>query len=369
MGTLLKKGRSMCTSNSLSARQPNPPHKTGDVTAMNERRYDCLVVGCGVVGCAVARELSLRDGAAVGVVEKEADPVAEASSGNTGHVGSFFYYTEARAPLEYRMTRRSRQLNREWLRRQPNVAAEKRKLLMPIFSDSEMDAAEELLRSARQNGEGGVSIVSAGEVLRLEPNMDVGGRRLLGGLLSADEYLVDTWLLAISYLYSALENGARLHLGREVVECAFDADSGLWTIRVRGGGKTESYTARVIVNCAGNYSDAVHEMISPGAEDPFRITPGKGEYLVFDSRPGENAVVKSLVVPVPSAVTAGVYVFSSLYGNVVVGPTSAAQRSKSDRSCDSAVQDELRARAENLFPSLRGRTVLKVSGFSSCIIS
>ena len=339
-----------------------------------ERHYDCLVIGCGVVGCAVARELSLRDGVTVGVVEKQPDPVAEASSGNTGHVGSFFYYTEARAPLEYRMTRRSRQLNREWLRKQENVAAEKRNLLMPIFSDSEMDAAKELLKLARQNGEDGVSIVAAGEVLRLEPNMDVGGgRRLLGGLLSVDEYLVDTWLLAVSYLYSALENGARLHLGREVVECAFDANSGLWTVRVEcsDGGRAESYTARVIVNCAGNYSDAVHEMMSPDEKDPFRITPGKGEFLVFESRPGERAaaVVKSLVVPVPSAVTAGVYVFSSLYGNVVVGPTSATQRSKSDRSCDSAIQDELRARAENLFPSLRGRTVLKASGFSSYIVS
>ena len=61
-----------------------------------ERNYDYLIVGCGVVGCAVARELCLRDEVTVGIVEKEADPVAEASSGNTGHIGTFFYYTDAR---------------------------------------------------------------------------------------------------------------------------------------------------------------------------------------------------------------------------------------------------------------------------------
>ena len=66
---------------------------------MTERHHDYLIVGCGIVGCAVARELSRRGGGGgvtVGIVEKEADPVAEASSGNTGHIGTFFYYTDAR---------------------------------------------------------------------------------------------------------------------------------------------------------------------------------------------------------------------------------------------------------------------------------
>ena len=65
---------------------------------MTERHHDYLIVGCGIVGCAVARELCRRggDGVTVGIVEKEADPVAEASSGNTGHIGTFFHYTDAR---------------------------------------------------------------------------------------------------------------------------------------------------------------------------------------------------------------------------------------------------------------------------------
>ena len=89
---------------------------------------------------------------------------------------------------------------------------------------------------------------------------------------------------------------------------------------------------------------------------------GKGQYLVYESRPGEERnVVRSLVVPVPSKVTAGVYVFSSLYGNVVVGPTMRVQQSKTDRSCDPAVQADLRRHAESLFPALKGRGVLKVN--------
>ena len=91
---------------------------------------------------------------------------------------------------------------------------------------------------------------------------------------------------------------------------------------------------------------------------------GKGEYLVYEPCPGEERdFVRSLVVPVPSKVTAGVYVFSSLYGNVVVGPTMQFQRSKTDRSCDPAVQAELSRHAESLFPALESRGVLKVNDF------
>ena len=100
-------------------------------------------------------------------------------------------------------------------------------------------------------------------------------RRLLGALLSSDEYLVDTWMLAISYLYSALENGAELHLGCEVTDCEFEANSGLWTVRGRkSAGQSVSFTARVIINCAGNYSDHIHKLLVPDEEELFQITPG-----------------------------------------------------------------------------------------------
>ena len=56
---------------------------------MTEPDYDYLIVGAGIVGCAVARELCLRSGVTVGIMEKEADPVAESSSGNTGHIGTW----------------------------------------------------------------------------------------------------------------------------------------------------------------------------------------------------------------------------------------------------------------------------------------
>ena len=73
------------------------------------------------------------------------------------------------------MTRRSRQLNRDWLLRQENVTSERRNLFMPIFSHSELESARELLELAKGNGEDGVRIISEKEARELEPNMQVGG--------------------------------------------------------------------------------------------------------------------------------------------------------------------------------------------------
>ena len=89
---------------------------------MNEKEvFDVLVIGCGAVGAAVAREMTLL-GKKCMVLEKNEDVLSEASSGNTGHLATNFYYTKDRAPLEFAMTRRaSKVLNPQWLREQRNV--------------------------------------------------------------------------------------------------------------------------------------------------------------------------------------------------------------------------------------------------------
>ena len=83
--------------------------------------YDALIIGGGAIGVAVARELSLLGKKCI-ICEKNENVLDEASSGNTGHLATNFYYTKERAPLEFAMTRiASKVLNPEWLQEQPNV--------------------------------------------------------------------------------------------------------------------------------------------------------------------------------------------------------------------------------------------------------
>ena len=90
-----------------------------------EMMYDAIIIGGGVIGVAVARELTLLGKKCV-IFEKNGMVLGEASSGNTGHLASNFYYTKDRAPLEYALPRiAARELNPEWFRTQPNVPRKK----------------------------------------------------------------------------------------------------------------------------------------------------------------------------------------------------------------------------------------------------
>ena len=83
--------------------------------------YDAVIIGGGAIGVAVARELTLLGKSCI-ICEKNENVLDEASSGNTGHLATNFYYTKDRAPLEFEMTRTaSKILNPLWLRTQPNV--------------------------------------------------------------------------------------------------------------------------------------------------------------------------------------------------------------------------------------------------------
>ena len=91
------------------------------VPATGIEECDIFIIGAGAVGVAVAREFTLMGRKCV-ICEKNSDVLGEASSGNTGHVGTNFYYTKDRAPLEFALTRlASKEINPKWLQEQPNV--------------------------------------------------------------------------------------------------------------------------------------------------------------------------------------------------------------------------------------------------------
>ena len=104
--------------------------------------FDAAIIGAGAVGVAVARELTLK-GLDCVVVEKNECVLSEASSGNTGHLATNFYYTKQRGPLEFEMTRRASQINKDWLREQPNVPGKKSGLLYVAKSESQMNSLKD----------------------------------------------------------------------------------------------------------------------------------------------------------------------------------------------------------------------------------
>merc|ERR1719309_1370766 len=112
--------------------------------------FEILVVGGGVIGCAVARELA-ASGKSVVLCEKEDDLLAGASSGNTGHLASNFYYHRSRALLEAEMAGRARKINQGWLDNQPAVPCVKRGMIYMAKGEEEEMEIRNLLKLGRLN--------------------------------------------------------------------------------------------------------------------------------------------------------------------------------------------------------------------------
>jgi len=320
--------------------------------------YDYMVIGGGVVGAAVARELASCAGQSVLLCEKEDELLTGASSGNTGHLGSNFYYLPDRAPLEAQMTARAREINPGWLAGQPNVPRTKEGMVYLARSSEDDIILNQLLQQAAENRVSTVRRMGVAELTELEPELDTTG--CTAALFSDVEYIVDPWLLAMTHVYGCEEAGVDLRTSCQVLEVE------QWEEEKKEGGHTQQlgwnlhttlgrFQGKYVINCAGNFGDSI-EKLRNQAWSGFRIRPGKGEYVILE---GETRVGRP-VVPIPTKKTAGVYVFPSISGHTVVGPTNRPQDSKTDGSVSRESVEMLVDHVNALYPATRGSRVLGV---------
>lgn len=311
------------------AEHPAPPQAPGGET------YDVTVIGAGVVGCAVARRLTL-EGARVLVVEKAADILDGASKGNSGilHTG----FDAPSGSLEQRCIAAG---YREYLeiREKLNLPLLDCGALVLAWTEEEEERLPALMEQARANGVDDVAALSRTEILALEPNL---ASHLRAGFRVPREFVIDPWSAPTVYLLQALENGAACRRGSEVTGGAFDGAA--WNLDTSTG----PIRSRAVVNCAGLYGDTVDRRLL--GEASFTIRPRKGQFVVFDKAAAKLA--QSIILPVPTAKTKGVVVCRTSFGNLLVGPTAEDQDSRDDASTDTATLERLRAKGIEMLPAL-----------------
>lgn len=297
--------------------------------------FDCAVIGAGVVGCAMARAFALA-GARVLVLEKAADILDGASKGNSGILhtgfdappGTLEQACIAEGYAEYRAVRE--RLNLPLLETSALVVA------WSAEEDARLDA---LMDQARRNGVDDVHRVTTAELAAAEPHLARGAH---GAFRVPGEHLIDPWSAPLAYLTQALANGGVLARGAEVIAGAFDGAA--WTLETTRG----PVRARTVVNCAGLYGDVVDERLV--GRRLFSIRPRKGQFVVFDK--AAAALVKAIVLPVPTEKTKGVVLCRTVWGNLLVGPTAEDQESRTDASTDAIALEALRRRAVEMVPAL-----------------
>ncbi|MFF3315904.1 FAD-dependent oxidoreductase [Streptomyces sp. NPDC003035] len=303
--------------------------------------YDVAVVGAGVVGCAIARELARRP-LRVALVEASGDVGEGTSKANTAilHTG----FDAVPGSLEARLVRDGQRLLADHAR-ETGIPVEPVGALLVAWDEEQLAALPRLADKAVRNGHRTTRILGAGELRAREPQLGPGAR---GALDVPGESIICPWTTTLSYATQAVRSGVDLHLGCRVEKAVPGEPHRLVTPR-------GVLRARYVVNACGLYADRFDALF--GRRD-FTVTPRRGQLIVFDTF--ARSLIRHILLPVPSALGKGVLVAPTVYGNVLLGPTA---EDLDDRSATGSTADglaALRAQGRRILPALLDEEVTAV---------
>lgn len=298
--------------------------------------FDIAVIGAGVVGSAIARELS-RYELKVALIEANSDVGMGTSKASTAiwHTG----YDAKPNTLEAKLLKRSYKLMQEYLP-EANIAHELLGGLLIAWNQDQFETLPKLLKQAHDNGEMDVRIISTEEIHQREPHIVKGA---LGGLFVPGEGILCTFGVPLAFAYQAVLNGVELFLNFQV--------NGLDTSREDHTGlldqQRREIKTRYIINAAGLYSDKIN---SHFGKNNFTVTPRRGQLIVYDKM--ARSLVNHVLLPVPTSITKGVLISPTVYGNILLGPTAEDLPDKSATETTESGLKFLLEKGKQILPQL-----------------
>ncbi|OCB47144.1 FAD/NAD(P)-binding oxidoreductase [Mycobacterium vulneris] len=266
--------------------------------------FDVVVIGAGIVGSAIARELSGHQ-LSVALLEARDDVGDGTSKANTAilHTG----FDAKPGTLESTMVSRGYQLLSDYAAR-TGIPVEHTGAILVAWDDEQLDALPGLKEKAEANGYHRCELVDSAAVYAAVPELGPGA---LGGLTVPDESIICTWTVNLALATDAVNRGATLLTDHRVERIETGAE--VTTLHTSAG----AVRTRWVVNAAGLGADVIDNLFGFSR---FTVTPRRGELIVYDklARP----LVDKIVLPVPTSRGKGVLVSPTIYGNVMLGPTS-----------------------------------------------
>jgi glycerol-3-phosphate dehydrogenase len=304
---------------------------------------DVAIVGAGVVGCAIARELTQFD-LRVTLLEAGPDVGAGTSKANTAllHTG----FDAKPGTLEARLVARGFELLSEYAGR-VGIPVERTGALLVAWNEEQLREFPGIVERAHANGYRAIAEVSVEELYRREPQLGLGAR---GALEVPDEALVCPFTTPLAYATEALLAGCDLRRSTPVTGVERRESDGFRLATPAGPLRT-----RYLVNAAGLHSDELDRMLG---YERFTVTPRRGELIVFDklARP----LVEHIVLAVPTKITKGVLIAPTVFGNVMLGPTAEDVQRKDDTESSADGLAYLRAEGARIMPALMEHEVTAV---------
>ncbi|OBA97697.1 FAD/NAD(P)-binding oxidoreductase [Mycolicibacterium fortuitum] len=266
--------------------------------------FDVVVIGAGIVGSAIARELSGYQ-LSVALLEGRDDVGDGTSKANTAilHTG----FDAKPGTLESAMVSRGYELLSDYASR-TGIPVEHTGAILVAWDDEQLDALPGLKEKAEANGYQRCELVDSAAVYAAVPALGPGA---VGGLTVPDESIICTWTVNLALATDAVNRGTTLLTDHRVERV--EVGDEVTTLHTSAG----AVRTRWVVNAAGLGADVIDDLFGFSR---FTVTPRRGELIVYDklARP----LVDKIVLPVPTSRGKGVLVSPTIYGNVMLGPTS-----------------------------------------------
>lgn len=267
--------------------------------------YDAVIIGGGVIGCAVARYLSRFQGRFC-LLERENDVCSGTSKANSAIVHAGFDAKAGTLMAKYNVlgSRMMPQLAKEL-----DFPFRRNGSLVLCLAQEDMPKLRALYENGIQNGVEGLEILDARRLHEMEPNISDGA---VAALWAPTGGIVCPFQMTVALGENAIHNGVEIYRNAEVTEVKRGKDN-TWQVVT----KEDTLETRAVINAAGVYSGVLHNMVS---RRKIHITPRRGEYLLLDKAAGET--VHSTIFQLPGVLGKGVLVTPTVHGNLLVGPTA-----------------------------------------------
>ena len=312
--------------------------------------YDFVIIGAGITGTIVARELS-RFSTKILLIEKENDVSMGSTKANSAvvHGGYDDKYGTLKAKLCYKGRQAFEKYNSEL-----NFGYRKTGSLVVGFDEEDREILNQIYENGLKNGTDDISILEQEEILKMEPALNPDVKY---ALYCAGAGVCSPYEFAVALAENALENGAELKLNSKVTDIVKHDDYNYMVIYDEISGdkviKREINT-RYVINAAGLSGDRISEMIN---EKYFTIKPRKGEYVLFARDTG--SILNNVIFQTPSKLGKGVLVTSTYHGNLLIGPDAQNDSDRENTGTDMESLEQILKRARHVTEEFDMKTFIR----------
>lgn len=302
--------------------------------------FDVIIIGAGVIGCSIAREISRYD-LKICVLEKDIDVANGTSKANSGivHAGYDAKFGSLKAELNVKGNQMFDRLSEEL-----DFPFKRNGSLVLCFDEKDLDKLRTIKENGERNGVKDLRILGKEEVKAIEPNIS---NKVVAAMYAPTGGIVCPYEMTIAYAENAYDNGVQFQLLTAVKD--IEKSNSSFIIKTNKG----EFSAKLVINAAGLYADTINNTLSA---NKFNIIPRKGEYCLFD-KDARDDLGKTLF-QLPTKMGKGVLVTPTVDGNLLIGPNAIDIEDKDDLSTTEEGINDILSKAKLTIDTIPMRQVI-----------